>query len=77
MKLLFTRASRLVNAYNRGTNGREYTSFFVQNWWEKQQFVEISLNYAYASSGKAYFIKTQNLTVREGLPWTKQLYDYF
>ncbi len=50
--------------------------FLVQNWWTRQQVVEISEDYLKASAGKAYFIKTQNLVVREGLPWTKKRFSH-
>ncbi len=46
--------------------------FLVQNWWSRQQVVVMSEDYVMASLGQAYFIKTQNLVVREGLPWTKK-----
>ncbi len=48
--------------------------FLVQNWWPEQQAVEIREDYANASNGRAFFIKDQNLIVREGLPWTKKKY---
>jgi hypothetical protein len=51
--------------------------FLVQNWWTIQQVVEIREDYAIASLGRAFFITTRNLIVREGLPWTKKKYDQF
>ena len=53
---------------------RDSRLFLIQNWWPEQQVVEIREDYAIASNGKAFFIKDQDLIVREGLPWTKQKY---
>lgn len=48
--------------------------FLVRNWSPDQQVVEIREDYLNASNGKAFFVKNQNLSVREGLPWNKKKY---